>query len=445
MKKNIFVFYITLALCFSSCIWPKNEKELPIYKPDVLWTKKIKGCSFLMYPTQIDNYIYGISFEKKNNIRSSWLYKLDLNDGNIIWESETYESNYYDPPVVIKDKIFVYTNLGEILCFDESTGLLLSTLMLVSKSDMEIKKVFSESLVNVLDEYLCFSYKNNNHLNDDGIMRFKLTDIDFSKPPEEIQYIEPDLIWCGKEFNEKYGIAEYIYTHFAVENGIIYYLSTDFIPEGVFDATLGAIDVSLAKVKWEKKVKLEGDNSEALKIVGDNLYIIDYYAACYNKETGEPIWEAIQSEQDLMIEEYIAGQSNCKCGQFYSNGCLFYTTGEHADIVISFGCSKELVTNIKCLDLEKSIKNKKATLKWSYMPEGCASLGTRPIVTNGQVFVTAYNCGLYVFEEYTGKVVGVCKDYYFPGMERNFLYDGKVYFFDYDYENNVRTLVCFKP
>ena len=50
MKKNIFVFYITLALCFSSCIWPKNEKELPIYKPDVLWTKKIKGCSFSGQP-----------------------------------------------------------------------------------------------------------------------------------------------------------------------------------------------------------------------------------------------------------------------------------------------------------------------------------------------------------------------------------------------------------
>ena len=447
MKKILNFLCVFLYMCiFTACPFFKNSKEeLPEYKPDVLWTKKFIGYSFLMIPEQYDNFIYGIETQEIDDVYYSHVYKFDLATGEFIWKTKDFKSRTEHAPILIKNKVYIYSNFGKFLCFDDETAELLATVVLAKDEESSVKNAWCFTTINVNDEYICYSYENNNHLNDDGIMRLKLSDIDFSKSPEEIQYIEPDLIWCGTQVNERYNTDERIQSCFAIDEGILYYITTDRIDTGPFKSKLGAINVASAEVLWEREVDLEGINDKPFNIIGNYLYVIECGAGCYDKKTGECIWETCQTQEDLMTEDYVGGQTFCGAGQFYSKGCLFYTTDASAITSSIMGYPKELVTNIKCLDLEKSMKNKKATLKWSYMPEGCASLGTRPIVTNGQVFVTAYNCGLYVFEEDTGKVIGVCKDYYFPGMERNFLYDGKVYFFDYDYENNVRTLVCFKP
>lgn len=441
IKNNLFAILIIITI-FISCrnVTDKADGVVSDYISEKVWTRDIV-MNVSVVPVQEQNFIYGMEIENRDYkpmIQKG--FKLNLEDGSIVWKTESFESNSEYPPVLHDGKVYLLVRKGQLLCFDTNTGKKLATIRFKHKEDNSNVAIQFPSLMITSDgKYFLWNYYNQNNKNDDGIMRASLEKIDFSKNPNDEQVIYPDLIWCGNQIDTVWNIDEHIYANLKEENGTVYFMTYGKQSEGSFGSKIGSMDVETGELNWIREaVGFEGYNFETLYIVDNRLYVFEVQVGCFDKNTGETIWEHIQTEKDFRTEHYIGGLIINYAGVFYDDGCFYYTTAENLGGQMA-NYDPSLSGNIKCLDA------KNGKLKWDYMPKGSGSLSTRPVVIGNKVFVNTWNTGLWVFDKTSGKPIGVDRTVSNPGCDRNYECNGNFIYFNDDTDRTVRTLTCIKP
>lgn len=438
MRKIILL--ITTLILFSSCdlfVNSEKEGELSDYKSEVIWKLETN----VRYPSlpgkQYNRYFYTFESGEKGGKIS----KIDLENGTVVWTTEEglYSIDTY--PIKCRNYIFICSIYNDnksiynkIHCFSEATGEKLATIKLTDSENWEeIADIYPtlQQFDSYNDEYIYWINNASNKTCNNGIYKIDINKINFSNNPTEEQIIEAEYIFDKKCFDslndEKSGNIVYAKTYSSFGNHIkpIYFY---------------ALNMETNELLWEYETdKINGINLNSLYYVNDSesglkdrLYCFDRQIGCYDAKTGEVIWERFQTDEDLQKEHRLGGDHDA--GVFYSDGRFYYTT---EDTCNTSWYPEKLRNNILCIDA------KTGKYLWSYATDG--SLGSRPIVANGKVFVTTYHRGLYVFDAKSGKLLGVDKTKFTYGHERNGIYNGNVLFFDYHKNDGFGTLYCIKP
>ncbi len=439
MRKIILL--ITTLILFSSCdlfVSPEKEEELPEYIPEVVWKLETN----VRYPSlpgkQYNRYFYTFESGEKGGKIS----KIDLETGTVVWTTEEglYSIDTY--PIKCGNYIFICSIYNDnksiynkIHCFSEATGEKLATIKLTDSENWEeIADIYpyAKQFDSYNDEYIYWINNATYETCEDGIYKLDITKIDFEKDSLEQQIVEPELVF------------EDIYYSFPAENEnpeeMIYIKSNTSFGTKLKPAHIYALNMETREVEWETVTdKIQGMNLNPLYYVNDEknglkdrLYCLDQQIGCYDAKTGEVIWERFQTDEDLQKEHRLGGDHDA--GVFYSDGRFYYTT---EDTCNTSWYPEKLRNNILCIDA------KTGKYLWSYATDG--SLGSRPIVANGKVFVTTYHRGLYVFDAKSGKLLGVDKTKFTYGDERNGIHNGNVLFFDFHKNDGFGTLYCIKP
>ncbi len=449
MKKNITLIIILSGIFISSCNLFNTEKneEISVYKSNKLWEKElyIQGS---VEPKQKKNYIYGFEITEQDEnevIKRERVFKLDLNTGEYEWQSESGYTDSEENIEVYNDKVFVYLKNGRLWILDNETGTKLATIKLMLNDGVTVAYInYPAFLITSDGKYLVYSYDKQNLINDDGIMRLKLSDIDFTKPADEEQILYPELIWHGEMVDPVWNEDEYIFSMLVEENGTVYFKTCAQFKDG-YHTRLGAINVEIAEVKWIRNLNDEflGGVWNSLYIQENNLFVFENAIGCYNKYNGKTVAECIQAEKDYLNKPRIGGLVLNKAGVFYDDGCFYYTTADtYMDPIMTNRKLKD-IGNVKCL----AIKENKIELKWQYLTGNCGFSSTRPVVTDGKVFVNTWGTGLWVLDKKTGKPIGVDSSVTNSGADRNYLWNGNVIYFRDVFGKDVRTrvLTCIKP
>lgn len=434
MKRNIF-FIIVFSLFTSCCFFPvKEQNTVPDYKPDVNWKLETRNHYGEYIGSQYGRYYY--SLESYEGIR---IAKIDLEDGSVKWLSDTDVYSVSSEPVVCGDYVFLPSTWyrkeavkNKIYCFSNDTGKLCATIKLTDSEEWTVIEdiyPFSYNLYGYKDKYIYWNNCAMNKTCKSAIYKIDISNIDFTKEADEIQIIEPEIFIDNKR----------LWTYFIENDNILYVRSDAALRYEEGPTTFYAYNAETGEQIWEYTTdKIRGWALNPLLYVNDEkngiknkLFCIAEQLGCYDASTGEPVWEIFQTDEDLQKEHHLGGFDE-DTGIFYSDGRLYYTT---YDTCNSTEYPKHLRNNILCIDA------KTGKYIWSYATDG--SLGSRPIVSNGKVFVTTFLRGLYVFDAKTGKLIGSDKTKGTWGDERNAIYNGNVIFFDYSKKNG--TLYSIKP
>jgi outer membrane protein assembly factor BamB len=251
-------------------------------------------------------------------------------------------------------------------------------------------------------------------------MRFDTRNIDFSKPESDVQRVEPDWVWVSPD-------DKAILPNFVKENGIVYFLSSNRDYNfGYGEAYLAAIDAETSVFKWKKALPhVFGFRRNSLVLNGDYLNVIDMVPSCYNKNTGESIYENEDRDMEHVYEVPLSAASYLKGITLYDNK-LYYTNGMH-----SFASShnpnipKEFIKNVICVD---ALTGK---LIWGNLVPRGGAIYTFPVVINGKAVIATDN-GLRVNNALTGELLGVDKTINNWGDEVNYAYNDLFIFVDKD-------------
>lgn len=194
--KMIFI-YLFILLIFSSCKNSVENSELPKYVPNVQWSLETKLKDTESKENQYANYLYFIEnvFYDNALYSSCNICKVDLQNGKVVWRTLSYIGIGNTAPIKCGNYIFVeryYNNESHgMYCFSDATGELLATIG-ISENELQTKRIKIDSLYPVDDKYLIWSNGANNITN--GILKIKLSDIDFSKNAEIEQYLNIEYL-----------------------------------------------------------------------------------------------------------------------------------------------------------------------------------------------------------------------------------------------------------
>lgn len=244
-------------------------------------------------------------------------------------------------------------------------------------------------------------------------MRFDTSKINFTKNPDDVQLIEPELIW---PITWQSGIAANI----VVKDGIVYFLTTRHWWEGgtVPYSYLVAVDAETGAQKWARTRDFGwGERENSLIINGDRLYVIDRAPSCYNRWTGEPIFEK-KEEPDI----YKYNAAAMLQGISFYNNKLYYTSQKSSDTyLMAPDADPSKIKNILCIDGDTG------DLLWGDLVPRGDPMCTNPLINNGKVFVVT-DKGIRVYNAETGKLIGVHKDIKNLGNNHNLLYNNMLIF-----------------
>lgn len=439
MKKiaYLILFLFSISILVSCSFLNKrnknetNEEPKP-YELNTQWTLETETCGGNVYSNQYGKYLYFIENYSDEIVK---IAKIDLEKGQRCWTSQYVESEDFTEPVKCGNYIFLqgpefvleYENNSLytkpiIYCFNDSDGTLAATIT-VGKADLEkyLNGIFCDALCPVSDKYLLWT---NGRLNDDqtteegGIIKLDISQIDFSLPATQEQYIPLKQI---------YFVNRKIRTNLIENDGIIYFETWKNSGVENPDSIFGAINVETEELLWENKSTLmAGSGTNALYYLNDSenklknrLYSFEKYIGCYNALTGKKIWE---------IDDAALGSLVYNAGVFYDDGYFYYTSAETDD------------PNIMCMNA-KTGEN-----IWGYNIPKSGSLFTRPIITEGKMFVLSWGQGLWVFDAKTGAVLG-CNDAIFSGWyTKNAFWNGNVIIFDFhNLSCKNATILAIKP
>ncbi len=425
MRKLFILLFFSLI--FVSC---KNNvvSNIPEYIPDIQWSMKInRGILGAMICEVSDDNLY---FYESKIIDGCSLYRLvcvDLNLRSYKWQSEFYSKLCEDKILLTDNYVFIDTETS-LECYDKESGKLYCSLVFGNNPE-EINKnrPYNCTTINYKENYLLWSTWNDNKINDEGIVRINISNIDFKSMNKETLVVNPELVWIGIDIDDQ---DEHVYTWPIIKDGVIYFQT--YRSWNNYKSKFVAVDIESGSVKWiYESEEMLGKGCNALFVQNDRLYSMEYEIGCYDLSTGKPIWEHHQTEDDLRKEICLGGLIYNYAGIFFYDNCIYYTTNEGSSTAATFGCDESLCTNIKCINATtgKHI--------WSYMPKDCGSLSTRPIVVDNKVFVLTMFDGLWVFNRKSGKVLGCDLNVMSGGMDNNAVWNGQVIYFD----NNILTVI----
>jgi outer membrane protein assembly factor BamB len=238
-------------------------------------------------------------------------------------------------------------------------------------------------------------------------MRLDTEKISFDKNPKELQFVVPDKIWYNDDHNA-------IWTNIITEDGKLYFLTSRkrFWEPGTV-GYLVAITTE-GKSLWKRGLgNVRGDRHTSLITDDNRIYVIDRIPSCYNKITGDVIYE---KDADKLYEYTDAG-AYLKGISFYNNK-LYYATGMHSQThLMDPTADPKRVKNIVCIDADTG------SPVWGDLVPGGASISSFPLIHNGKAFIVT-DLGLRVYEADTGKLIGVDKSVQSFGSNHDLMYNG---------------------
>ena len=430
-KEIIFVIICFILVSCTSCIFDgekKKSSEEPVYEPDVVW--KLETNAYDTYqPTQNGQFLYliecnytsvneGLEQEYKFSMT-----KVDLLDGHIVWTSPEIFHVNKSPVVVINDRLYVQTSGGYLYVIGDDDGKI--------DAVVSFTRIYMDRGPTMIScgGNLFWSNINGEGVINEGLLKFDVSKIDFTLGPEQVQHIEPRLVWTDD-------VADVgILMRPVAKDGIVYFQTYDFWQEkhGSIIKTV-AIDADSEVVKWQTPTTtMNGDGH--MQIFDDRLYFFENVISCYDLETGKCLKEKCRDTEKLDTEVYIGADSPA----YYSDGKFYYTNNTSWATSSIAGIPQNMVKNIICIDA------KTFAYVWGDLPKGCGSLNSKPVVANGKTFVATWGRGLRVYNSETGELIGAAENINTHPFADPPQYNGCIYYFDADHKNLKKTLMAIKP
>jgi outer membrane protein assembly factor BamB len=441
-RQNFFIFIsMALSLCVTSCplffdqLFPKPGGRAvdnghkgylagePRYEKEVVWSTELDFFTDYGNPFTDGKYGYyaASNFQKKD---LSCIIKLDFETGAIIWTTLPIAYTRTASPFKIGRYVYLpVNNGGEMYVYHDDSGALAATVRFGPDETSAKNNGSISRHTAVFGNYVFWCNSLAPYDARQGLMRFNVESIDFSKVPSEPQVVEPHLIW-ERRYNEKNPIA--IWTNIAVENGLVYFLtisSAYFNPDWV--SHLVALDAKTGEEQWDRAiVPVKGDRFFSLVLDGEQIRVLDFAPCSYNKADGSVIYENDYRDVDITREGYRDASSGLKGATLY-NGRLYFTSGQHDGYYREDPPPKPgSVANILCLDPNTG------NLIWGALTPGDGTVNTFPLVYNGKVYIVVPS-GLRVFDAETGELLGVDRSVFnLLGAWYNFLYQDMFIFAD---------------
>jgi outer membrane protein assembly factor BamB len=290
MRRNLFAYILLPAFIFASCIVidtdkpdpdppppvPPPEKE---YHAQVLWQTEIFGRLSGLYTVLVEGQ-YGYFSVSDVPGGGSKIHKINLENGKVVWESPRIRQQYFDfKPNKIGGYIYFLGRSGLVFVFNDTAGDLAATVR-PGKNETEASDYAGDERTAVSwGHYLFWGNKQG------GLSRFDCDAIDFSKEPDEIQAITPDLVW-DRDWRPK------ITTKILSEDGKIYFITrAGLVDNPEYVSILTVLDAETGEVIWERDMPLfEGGYYSSLVLNGEKLHVIENNNFCCDKNTGDTIY-----------------------------------------------------------------------------------------------------------------------------------------------------------
>ncbi len=436
----------------------ESKKEEPTYVQDKIWVLDTNSYYNSWFNRQYDKYFYILEYADEDKSKNVYFYsKIDLSNGERVWSTPVFNESMLCYPVIgeVNGKKYMVVlgcsnengnKIRKLLMFSDATGDLSAS---IQYYDYDVPENKQEYIINCNimcvgnslywptspTYYRGMDLKTETNLIRPGIAKLDLSEIDFSKPADELQYVQPTMVWTNKE---NYGA---ILVYPVVKNGVIYFItrSREITPWTEFDCTIrGAYDTKTDCVLWEKKSeKHDGEGFNNMLIVGDRLYIMGRAQGCYNLSDGSIVWEQRQTVEEMHSEVGIDA-SLYSLGITYFGGKIYFTNTGGCRSSEMTGIDNDLIKNIQCIDASDG------KYLWGDLPDGSGSLCTRPIVIDNQCFVMGWD-NLRIYNATTGELIGVDNSVKSIGQELNAEYDGMFIYFDTDESTLTSKLTAIKP
>ena len=449
MKTKVILFLI-LPVLLSSC-WLSNinnnspqKAEGPAYTQDIVWTLNTKSCYDSWFTKQYGKYYYIVEYYSEDE-KDFFYSKVDLTNGNKIWSSKVFPFQPHAIPLKVrlnnKDCIVISGHHSVTYILDDENGELLATVLFYEEWQSEQYDIFNRNSY-------CWIFVNNSlywgshvsyETDDDGniinpkpqgLVKLDLSKVDFTKPAEEEQFIEPVMAWTNNDDRQ-------IIRIYPVEkDNIIYFVTLDEWEKQGY-CNIGAFDTISGNLKWKKTSNcLTGNGWDNLCIADDKLYVIEVGQGCYDLKTGETIWEQRQEVEELK-NNYGIEASIYSRGITYWEGKLYFTNSTGYTAASTLGVDEKYINNIECINA------KNGKFIWGDMPKDSGSLDTKPHIVNGQCFVVAWD-NLRVYNAQTGNLIGLDNSIISIGMELNCSYEDLFIYFNSDPENITSVLTAIR-
>jgi len=385
------VLVVALVSLFSCSFSPKTDVQYePKINCPVAWELPTGITASSRMVCMNGNSLYTIIGSPDDGLPyKTW--KVNLDTGIKTWE--TIEITGMILAIQIcGGYVFVFANSGSnMLCFDDSTGTLLATVQF--DVDAELAKDKTVWLGKVVSDGSLLVWGAG-----EGLCSFDISRIDFSKPASAPQILPPVCLYTVPEYT---GVAATP----VIEDHIVYFMRHAYM-DRVGENTIAAYNLLTDSLVWERKSnKMTGLVIDGMIVAGDWLYIIDAYGStCINKKTGGKDAFTSTGERWVHNEDEQWGINFAAnpygMGLVIYDGCLYFTTSAHSNTWSYLQWPKERVQNILCLNCVDG------SMRWGDMPYNCDSLGSRPVVAKGKVYIARYE-GLRVYDSDTGRLLGV--------------------------------------
>ena len=303
MRYRFCFFICILSFLLGSCdFFDDLEKN---YKANVLWTREFFSYDNFPVPLIEGQYCYFTATRIPGG--GSSISKIDLETGKVLWESERIwlERNNLADPQKIGAYIYLATNSGFVLVFDDSNGRLAATVMLreyeTAAAQIAVRTRFynDRASITASDPYLFWGNAPYSSASPKGLMRLDSREINFSKDPDEVQTIIPELVW-SKEWRPQ------VSTNLFSDNGTIYFLTmSDVYYNPEFVSILTAMDAQTSAIIWERDMTQFKGILPSLILNGNKLHIIDKSNSCYDKNTGDLLYhnndETMATSREIVL------------------------------------------------------------------------------------------------------------------------------------------------
>jgi len=390
--KNILIaFFFLSAAIFGSCVNDNDDDPvkipIPSYETKVLWERGMLRVSTDSPPLiEGENLYFPFDY-----MGGSSITKINLESGKVLWETDGLWDHDREQLQKIGEHIYFPVETGLVYVLNDSDGKLAATVMLGNnRAEARSNRVAWDSTA-ASGTSLFWSGPFHRDVPEQGVLRLDTNNIDFSKAPDEIQAIIPDLVWSSQ--NESY-----IHANIISDNGTLYFISSTYIRSAIQHIpVLIALNADTLEVRWNRKMlHIIDPYYYPLFINGENVIVFDKTISCYNKSTGEPIYENMQLKYNH--SDWIMKNST-----LYNNR-LFYTT---SDGIVSINADT-------------------GTLAW-YTPAEDDIYFDHFQVNKGKMYHLRKD-GLYVYNADNGNLLG---------MDNKFKYTYSIEQFDLIYKDTV--------
>ncbi|MCL2443393.1 MAG: PQQ-binding-like beta-propeller repeat protein [Treponema sp.] len=399
MKFRFAALVLLIPLLFSSCIFfvvggterPVQEKK---YTAEILWNREIFSWPGYNFPLASGVYYYFPADDIPGGGAS--VVKFNIETGKVIWESERVKGRL-EYPHKIGAYIYQPNNSGLIYVFNDLNGLLAATIMLGEDEPEAINNGIRFNKYNAVSgSNFYWGNTPNGTEHPRGLMRLDSTKIDFTKDPRETQVIIPELIWSRE--------GSMIATNILSENDILYILESR---HGI----LAAIDAETGSIIWENSIsQITREISDcSLFLYDDKILLIGTNLSCYDKYTGNMIYETPKLEEPI---------NNYRLCVTLNNNYLYYNDNYYSSIV--------------SLNAETGEKAWSRYIHSHYEPNTPEFYEHHyyysfPQVYGDKLYISS-NSGLRVYNAANGEFVGVDKSFN-TGVIHSIIYNDILVFF----------------